>query len=79
MRLSGRFGAHPLAARRGAGRAGNSWPQAYEADGYAVDIWKIDVDAIRDLPGFSPVAVSYDEAYNVVARHTPAARRLAVR
>jgi acetylornithine deacetylase len=34
--------------------------------GLAVDRWKIEVEAIRHLPGFSPVAVSYDDAWNVV-------------
>lgn len=41
----------------------------YAERGYAVDRWRIDVDAIRHLPGFSPVAVSYDNAYNVVGAH----------
>jgi len=41
----------------------------YDARGYEVDHWKIDVEAIRSLPGFSPVAVSYDDAYNVVGTH----------
>jgi acetylornithine deacetylase len=39
--------------------------------GYPVDTWTIDIDAIRDHPGFSPVAVSYDNAINVVATHRP--------
>ena len=29
---------------------------AYAAVGYGVDRWRIDIDAIRDLPGFSPVS-----------------------
>lgn len=41
----------------------------YAERGYAVDRWRIDVEAIRHLPGFSPVAVSYDNAYNVVGAH----------
>jgi acetylornithine deacetylase len=45
--------------------------EAYEACGYSVDIWRIDVDDIRDLPGFSPVSISYDDAFNVVATHMP--------
>jgi acetylornithine deacetylase len=40
--------------------------------GLAVDHWKIDVDDIRHLAGFSPVAVSYDNAFNVVGTHRPA-------
>lgn len=45
--------------------------EAYRRHGYGVDRWKIDVDAIRDLPGFAPVAISYDDAWNVVATHRP--------
>lgn len=44
---------------------------AYAAMGYEVDKWRIDPKDIRDLPGFSPVSISYDEAYNVVATHRP--------
>lgn len=40
--------------------------RALEARGYGVDRWLIEVDAIKDLPGFSPVMVSYDDAWNVV-------------
>ena len=54
--------------------AQSSWRLPIEADGYAVDMWRVDVEAIRDLPGFSPVAVSYDDAFNVVATHTAAKR-----
>lgn len=43
----------------------------YGARGYDVDHWKIDIDEIKGLRGFSPVAVSYDDAWNVVATHTP--------
>jgi acetylornithine deacetylase len=45
--------------------------KAYRERGYSVDRWKIDLDAIRHLPGFSPVSVSYDDAWNVVATHRP--------
>ncbi|RUU71733.1 M20/M25/M40 family metallo-hydrolase, partial [Mesorhizobium sp. M7A.T.Ca.TU.009.01.1.2] len=59
-------------SQRGEEHAAQSFmAAAFEADGYAVDMWRVDVDAIRDLPGFSPVAVSYDDAFNVVATHTP--------
>lgn len=44
---------------------------AMRARGLAVDRWKIDVAEIRHLPGFSPVAVSYDDAWNVVGMHRP--------
>jgi len=37
--------------------------------GLAVDRWRIDIDDIRHLPGFSPVHVSYDNAFNVVGTH----------
>ncbi|MEK9719823.1 MAG: M20/M25/M40 family metallo-hydrolase, partial [Quisquiliibacterium sp.] len=37
----------------------------------SVDRWKIEVDDIRHLPGFSPVAVSYDDAWNLVGSHRP--------
>ncbi len=39
--------------------------------GLVVDRWKVAVDDIRHLPGFSPVAVSYDNAWNVVGTHRP--------
>jgi acetylornithine deacetylase len=38
---------------------------------YAVERWAIDVDEIRGHPGFSPVAVDYANAINVVATHRP--------
>ena len=41
------------------------------ARGLAVDRFKVDVDEIRHLPGFSPVAVSYENAWNVVGVHRP--------
>lgn len=37
--------------------------------GLAVDRWRIDLADIRHLPGFSPVAVSYENAFNVVGSH----------
>ena len=45
--------------------------QAFMADqmrrrGLEVDHFRVDLDRIRALPGFSPVSVSYDEAFNVV-------------
>ncbi|UCE31321.1 MAG: ArgE/DapE family deacylase [Burkholderiales bacterium] len=43
--------------------------------GLAVDRWKIEVDDIRHLPGFSPVAVSYEHAFNVVGTHRPRQRK----
>src|ERR1700759_5026642 len=52
-------------------RAQEFMAAAYPSEGYPVDMWKIDVEQIRSLRGFSPVAVSYDDPYNVVARHAP--------
>ena len=39
--------------------------------GYAVERWAIDVDEINGHPGFSPVAVDYTNAINVVGTHRP--------
>lgn len=50
---------------------------AMRARGLTVDRWRVDVDEIRHLPGFSPVMVSYDDAWNVVGMHRP--RRVAGR
>ncbi len=36
------------------------------ARGWSVDSWRVEVDAIRHLPGFSPVLGAYDDAINVV-------------
>lgn len=51
--------------------------QAFMADalrnrGYVVDHWKIEVDDIKDMRGFSPVEfVDYAEAFNVVGTLSP--------
>jgi acetylornithine deacetylase len=45
--------------------------QAYREAGLSVDRFKVELDAIKHLPGFSPVAVSYDDAWNVVGTHRP--------
>ncbi|MFC4277104.1 ArgE/DapE family deacylase [Achromobacter aloeverae] len=50
-------------------RAQDFMAAQYARRGYDVDRWRIDVDAIRGMPGFSPVAVSYDDAWNVVGVH----------
>ncbi len=47
--------------------------RAFRARGYATGIWPIDLDSIRDHPGFSPVTVDYADALNVVATHRPRA------
>src|SRR5258708_3117453 len=44
---------------------------ALRARGLAVDRWQIDVEAIRHMPGFSPVHVGYDNAFNVVGSYRP--------
>jgi len=44
---------------------------AMAARGYAMDRWLTDPDDIRHHPGFSPVAVSYANAWNVVGTHRP--------
>jgi acetylornithine deacetylase len=44
---------------------------AMRSRGLSVDRWKVDVDEISHLPGFSPVTVSYDDAWNVVGTHRP--------
>jgi len=49
--------------------AQNYMAARYAERGYSVDQWKINIDDIKDLPGFSPVHVSYDDAFNVVATH----------
>lgn len=45
--------------------------QLLEQRGYQMDRWLIDIDSIKDHPGFSPVSIPYDQAVNVVATHTP--------
>jgi acetylornithine deacetylase len=40
-----------------------------QARGLSVDRWKINVEDIENLPGFSPVSISYENAYNVVGTH----------
>lgn len=52
--------------------------RAFRDAGLAVDRFAIDIDAIKDLPGFSPVTVSYDNVFNVVgsARGTGTGRSL---
>ena len=45
--------------------------RSFAAHGYDVDRWKIDPAVIKDLPGASPVAVSYDNAWTVVGAWRP--------
>jgi len=45
--------------------------QALAERGYAMDRWTIDVDDIKDHPGFSPVTIDYSQSLNVVGTHRP--------
>ncbi|MCP5371251.1 MAG: ArgE/DapE family deacylase [Hyphomicrobiales bacterium] len=47
----------------------------YRDRGLTVDHWQIDIEDIRDQPGFSPVHVSYDNAFNVVGTSLPESNR----
>ncbi|MCS5607594.1 MAG: ArgE/DapE family deacylase [Alphaproteobacteria bacterium] len=42
---------------------------AMRDQGLAVDRWQIDVKQLMHLPGFSPVYVDFDNAFNVVGTH----------
>jgi acetylornithine deacetylase len=42
--------------------------------GFAMDRWRIDVEEIKNHPGFGPVDVSYENAFNVVGTYRPARR-----
>ena len=46
--------------------------EAMRARGFAMDRWKIDVKDIESHPGFGPVTVSYENAFNVVGTYRPA-------
>jgi acetylornithine deacetylase len=50
-------------------RAQDFMAAAMRTRGLSVDRWKVAVEDIQHLPGFSPVAVSYDDAWNVVGAH----------
>jgi acetylornithine deacetylase len=43
--------------------------RGFRERGLAVDRWLVKVDDIKDLPGFSPVMVSYENAWNVVGAY----------
>jgi acetylornithine deacetylase len=45
--------------------------RALSERGYVMDRWAIDVAEIENHAGFSPVAVDYDNAINVVGTHRP--------
>jgi acetylornithine deacetylase len=45
--------------------------KALRERGYEVDRWRIDPNDLKGLPGFSPLAVTFDQAYTVVGAHRP--------
>lgn len=44
---------------------------AMQQRGLTMDRWKINVEDIKSHPGFAPVTVSYDNAFNVVGTYRP--------
>lgn len=60
------------ASTRGAEQAAQEVvAEAMTRRGLAIDRWAIDLDAIRHLPGFSPVRGEYEDVFNVVGTHRP--------
>ncbi|MEM8853804.1 MAG: ArgE/DapE family deacylase, partial [Pseudomonadota bacterium] len=51
--------------------AQDAMARAFRTRGYQTEMWPIDVDMIRDHPGFSPVTIDYENVFNVVATHRP--------
>ena len=45
--------------------------EALSVRGYSVDQWSIDVEQIKDHPGFSPGVVDYENSVNLVGTHNP--------
>lgn len=45
--------------------------EAMRERGFAMDRWRIDVKDIESHPGFGPVTVSYENAFNVVGTYRP--------
>jgi acetylornithine deacetylase len=43
--------------------------RAMASRGLSVDRWKVEIDDIKGMRGFSPVSISYDDAWNVVGAH----------
>jgi acetylornithine deacetylase len=54
-------------------RAQDFMSRLYRTHGLSVDRWKIEIDDIKHLPGFSPVSISYDDAWNTVGTWRPSA------
>ncbi|MEO1194342.1 MAG: ArgE/DapE family deacylase [Pseudomonadota bacterium] len=47
--------------------------QAMSERGLTLDRWRLDPEELKHHPGFSPVKVPYDNAFNVVGTHRPRA------
>lgn len=45
--------------------------EAMRKRGMAMDRWRVDIEAIKNHPGFGPVTVSYENAFNVVGTYRP--------
>ena len=61
-----------IPSTRGAERpAQELFAEACRARGLDTAVAPIDLDAIREHPGFSPVVVDYADALTVIARHAP--------
>jgi acetylornithine deacetylase len=61
-----------IPSQRGAEQpAQDLYARACRARGYATEVFPIDLDLIRQHPGFSPVTVDYTDMLNVVATHRP--------
>jgi acetylornithine deacetylase len=45
--------------------------RAMASRGLSVDRWKINIDDLKNMRGYSPSVVPYDSAYNVVGTHRP--------
>ena len=43
--------------------------RAFRHEGLDVDRWQVRIEDLEHLPGFSPVTISYDNAFNVVGSH----------
>lgn len=61
-----------IPSQRGQEARAQDWmAQHYRGCGLDVDQWKVNVQDIQHLRGFSPVNVSYDNAYNTVGSWRP--------
>lgn len=64
-----------LPSLRGAERAAqDAMARALEARGYRVDTLALDIEAIREHPGFSPVTVDYADAVSIIGTRAPSRR-----